>query len=104
MAYRSIVFLVYVYVIIITYSSAAADEIPSSTSTSTTTKELFNILSKLSNQITKEGGYVHPALQLVEPAPCGADRGVIYVASSGDDDTISTEWRLNQYLIRYHGC
>ena len=99
MAYRSIVFLVYVYVIIISYSSssifsAAADEIPSSTSTTTTTttKELSNILSKLSTQITKEGGYVHPALQLVEPAPCGADRGVIYVASSGDDDTGSTEW------------
>jgi len=98
MAYRSIVFLVYVYAIIITYSSssifsATADEIPSSTSTSTTTKELSNILSKLSTQITKEGGYVHPALQLVEPAPCGADRGVIYDASSGDDDTRSTdEW------------
>mmetsp|Transcript_6198 Transcript_6198/g.15423 ORF Transcript_6198/g.15423 Transcript_6198/m.15423 type:complete len:222 (-) Transcript_6198:12-677(-) len=55
--------------------SASGEEI-------STSEELRTILTNLSNRIIKEGGYVHPSLQLASPAPCGADRGVILA----DDD------------------
>lgn len=61
------------------------------------------IITDLSNQIIKEGGYVHPSLQLSSPAPCGADRGVIFgskssnvddsdVSSSSNEDRPSSIW------------
>ena len=73
-------------------SSAVFAEEPS-------TKQLNDILVRLSNQIIKEGGYVHPSLQLASPAPCGADRGVIGAdtdatggRASSDEDNDSTIW------------
>lgn len=60
------------------------------------TDELSGILTKLSNQVRKEGGYVHPSLQLTSPAPCGADRGVIfadtYEGASDDNHENKSIW------------
>lgn len=55
-------------------------------------------LADLATKIREHGGYVHPALHIVSPAPSGADRGVIFAKDAGpsivneDAETSSNVW------------